>query len=82
MMGQIGDGRRVFDAADPAFLQPTPMRVAGITDVLEVAVGPSMVCAMRRDNSIWCWGLNNNAPLPWASNTVSVPVQVMAADGG
>lgn len=38
-------------------------RATGFTDVTDVAVGNGTTCALRRDGSVWCWGLNDAGEL-------------------
>jgi alpha-tubulin suppressor-like RCC1 family protein len=71
LMGQIGDGVRVTDDSEPGFVQALPVRVEGVSDVVEVTVGINLVCVRRSDESVWCWGLNAYFPLPWSPNTTS-----------
>lgn len=59
--GQLGDGTRDNRAI--------PVRVAGMTDVLAIAMGGSIfspwpfggrgvsTCALKKDGSVYCWGL-------------------------
>ncbi len=75
--GLLGDGVRVQDEADSRFVQPSPVRVEAWTDVVEVAVGIYLACALRGDQSVWCWGWNNRVALPWPNGTVSPPVRVI-----
>lgn len=37
---------------------PQPRQVVGLTDVEEVSADGSIVCARRRDATVWCWGDN------------------------
>jgi hypothetical protein len=46
--GELGDGH-------PAFVT-TPQRVPDLEDVVDLRVGHSEVCAVRRDRSLECWG--------------------------
>ncbi len=38
--------------------------VEGMGDVVELAAGTNHSCALRRDGSVWCWGLHVGRPLP------------------
>lgn len=56
---------RAWGAADgpipglsPTVRQPTPMVVAGLTDVRQIAGGTSSACALRNDGTASCWGYN------------------------
>ena len=50
--GQLGDGSAGGFRAAAA-------PVVELDDVVQVAAGLHSTCAVRRDGSIWCWGLNN-----------------------
>lgn len=52
-------------------LRPTP--VAGLTEVEEIGVGGSSVCARRRDGSVWCWGSNDALQLGRAVRAAAGP---------
>jgi len=39
-----------------------PRQVEGLTDVVEVSAGEFMVCARKRDGTVWCWGDNSAVP--------------------
>ncbi|MCB9754105.1 MAG: hypothetical protein H6713_29535 [Myxococcales bacterium] len=41
-----------------AFGAKPPTRVAGLRDVVQVALGENHSCALRGDGSVWCWGYN------------------------
>ena len=53
--GQLGDGTTDSRAA--------PAPVAGVTDAVWIAVGPSFACAVRRGGSVVCWGSNRHGQL-------------------
>ena len=36
-----------------------PRQVEGLTDVVELSAGEFMVCARKRDGTVWCWGDNS-----------------------
>lgn len=76
--GQLGEGYRVNDRDSQDLVRATPLRVPGIDRVIEVAVGRAIACALRDDQSVWCWGYNMTGGLPWPAGTVSPPVQIIA----
>lgn len=49
--------------------------VSGLDSVRQVIGGHSHICAVRRDNSVWCWGANDTAQLGLGitSNQVVAP---------
>jgi alpha-tubulin suppressor-like RCC1 family protein len=49
MYGQVGDGSTV--------VRPMPVRVAGLTDVVAVATGGKHSVALKKDGTVWAWGL-------------------------
>ncbi len=48
--GALGDGTLTF--------RPTPVLVAGLTNVAEVVAGRYFTCARRVDGTVMCWGRN------------------------
>lgn len=48
---------------------PTPTKVAGIDDVVHVSAGAGQTCAIKKDNTLWCWGANEHGQLGHASGT-------------
>ena len=54
----------------------TPTRVAGLTDIVEVAATVGGGCARDRSGGIWCWGANESGQHGDGTNTgpVSAPV--------
>lgn len=59
--GLLGDGIR---AGDPGL---TPIRVPGVADAVELAVGIYYACVRRRDDSLLCWGATAQGRLAGAS---------------
>jgi alpha-tubulin suppressor-like RCC1 family protein len=54
--GELGDGSAVGHSA-------TPVRVAGLSNVVRVSAGASHACARLSDGSVACWG-GGAAPAP------------------
>jgi alpha-tubulin suppressor-like RCC1 family protein len=49
--GQLGDGT-------PSDSRLTPALVPGLTDVVQLALGPSHTCALTKAGAVLCWGWN------------------------
>jgi hypothetical protein len=58
-----GDSKCLSRTRDPVACRPTPVRVAGLTNVRHVSVGMNSACALRDDGSVWCWGGNEKGQL-------------------
>jgi alpha-tubulin suppressor-like RCC1 family protein len=68
--GQVGDGTSTNQRNEP-------VTVAGISGVLNVAIGSTHTCALLEDRSVKCWGYNNVGQLGDGTNKTSVkPVSV------
>lgn len=55
--GQLGDG------AVYTLQRLTPVEVSGLTDATAISAGGNHTCALRRDGSVACWGLNRSGRL-------------------
>ena len=76
--GQIGLGRKSSDE-DP---NPVPTAVAGMSAVVELALGHAHSCARTLDGNVWCWGANDNGQLgDGATRDRSAPVRVEGLTG-
>lgn len=42
---------------------PTPTKVAGISNVRQISLGYQYICAVTNDNNAYCWGSNNHGQL-------------------
>lgn len=86
--GRNGDGQIGNGATDPDTRGndvPTPTPVVGIGTVTDVWLGVPFSCALRLDDSVWCWGSNGSGQLGDAQNAGSnswVPVQVTGLTAG
>ncbi|WP_394832231.1 hypothetical protein LVJ94_37520 [Pendulispora rubella] len=69
-----GDGTRVACRHKPS---PVP----GMNDVIHVSAGLRSVCAVKRDNSLWCWGNNHFGQLGHAPNTAGDRLCPMVNEG-
>jgi alpha-tubulin suppressor-like RCC1 family protein len=57
---------------------PTPTKVTGVSNVVELVSGAYHVCALEKDGTVWCWGLNDKGQLGGGTANASSPVQVTA----
>jgi alpha-tubulin suppressor-like RCC1 family protein len=55
--GELGDGTKVASPPKP------PVGVQGLTDAVSVSVGGLFACALRKNNSVVCWGQNDRGQL-------------------
>jgi alpha-tubulin suppressor-like RCC1 family protein len=71
VLGQLGDGSLVSSR--------TPVQVAGLTGVTQVAAGDGFGLALRSDGTVWAWGWNLDGVLGDGAPAViesDVPIQV------
>lgn len=67
--GQLGTGQVVGD------ITTTPVRVAGLEDAVHIDGGERTFCAVRRDGSVSCWGIDLSDPLAdYARRPIDVDV--------
>jgi alpha-tubulin suppressor-like RCC1 family protein len=70
--GELGD-----DHGDTLGYSDTPVQVAGLTGVTQVAAGTNFDLALRSDGTVWAWGQNEDGQLGnGTTNDSAVPVQV------
>jgi len=73
--GQVGNG---VASSTP---QLTPVQVAGLTGVTQIAAGSKFSLALRSDGTVWAWGLGNLGQLGnGATFDSAIPVQVLLTD--
>ena len=80
--GSLGDGLTVPGSSInwPAF--PTPVQVAGLSDVVAVAAGYGHSLALKRDGTVWAWGFNGHGQLgDGTTETRTAPIQVRGLAG-
>lgn len=59
--GYNGDGRLGNDSSTDS---PFPVEVSGLdSGVMAVSAGTGHVCALRDDQTVWCWGANSQSQL-------------------
>jgi alpha-tubulin suppressor-like RCC1 family protein len=63
--GQLGNGTAdpAPDNEHPAVPHPTPVRIGSDTDWSVIAAGGGISLALKRDGSLWSWGLNGSGQL-------------------
>ena len=65
--GQNYSGQRGSTEQFPK--EDVPSEVSGVSDIVEVATGHSVSCALQSNGSVWCWGKNGD-------RSSSTPVRV------
>lgn len=77
-LGQLGQGYVGGTTCNGDGCAMSPVRVDGLgQDVVDVAIGADHVCAIKADQSVWCWGHNKWGQLGDGTNAdESSPVQV------
>jgi len=48
---------------DAVIASATPFAISGATDVAEIRAAEMHTCARKTDNTLWCWGHNENGQL-------------------
>jgi alpha-tubulin suppressor-like RCC1 family protein len=56
--GQIGNGENGSDDNYADAVQPTPVKVMGLSNVSAIAAGVNHSLALKKDGTVWAWGLN------------------------
>ena len=77
--GQLGNGGSTSDFSK----QTKPVSVIGLSGVAAVANGDNHSCALLKNGTVKCWGLNDAGQLGDGSRTsASKPVSVKGVNGG
>lgn len=72
-MGQIGDvGKKDYSSR--------PIRIAGLSDVVDVAADDDTSCALRRDGAVYCWGKSDASDLPELQRGTPTPTLRLASN--
>jgi alpha-tubulin suppressor-like RCC1 family protein len=77
--GTLGDGATTHSvcSVDSNDCSRVPVSVATIDDATAITVGGAHACAIRGDESVWCWGYNVDYQLGVSPNTdINTPTQV------
>jgi alpha-tubulin suppressor-like RCC1 family protein len=76
--GEVGDGKPTGLRAVSAL---GPVRVPGLEDITQIAVGPTHNLALRQDGHVLAWGSNNDGELGNGTrNTGWTPTEVAGLD--
>jgi serine/threonine protein kinase/alpha-tubulin suppressor-like RCC1 family protein len=74
--GQLGNGHRARETI------PRPVAVSGLGGVLQVSAGENHTCALLRDGTVRCWGMNEAGQLGLGSDgNQAVPMAVEGLTG-
>jgi alpha-tubulin suppressor-like RCC1 family protein len=71
-LGELGDGSLAGTAACTSSgtnhpCRPAPAVVSTVANVVQVSIGLEQSCAVEKDGSVWCWGLNTSGELGHSS---------------
>lgn len=65
--GQAGDGGRICPEdnlrCSAGRLHRSPHRVVGLTGVRQIYAAYGFACALKKDATLWCWGVNDTGQL-------------------
>jgi alpha-tubulin suppressor-like RCC1 family protein len=63
--GQLGNGARGANGVLGIYPKPsvTPVRVTGLTDIIEIEAGRKHALALRKDGTVWAWGTRDDGAL-------------------
>ena len=53
-----------------------PVQVSGLIDVIAISAGGKRSMALKKDGTVWAWGLNANATSDTSATASPVPIQV------
>ena len=82
--GQLGDDITLPASSSAASTTPVEVKTGSstfLTGAIQVSAGGSHTCAVKSDNTVWCWGSDNEGQLGNNSTSnSSLPVQVHGAN--
>jgi hypothetical protein len=63
--GQLGNGPMGASGELGRYPKPsvTPVRVTGLTDIVQIAAGWKHAVALRKDGTVWAWGRRDNGEI-------------------
>jgi alpha-tubulin suppressor-like RCC1 family protein len=63
--GQLGNGPAGASGELGTYPKPsiTPVRVTGLSDVIQIAAGMKHAVALRKDGTVWAWGRRDNGEI-------------------
>ncbi|MFH1816307.1 MAG: S8 family serine peptidase [Pseudomonadota bacterium] len=73
--GQLG--RAPYNFTDSS----TPVQVYGLTDVVAIAAGGKRSLALKKDGTVWAWGILSNITDDTTASIYSAPLQVPGLSG-
>jgi len=74
-LGSLGNGET---SADSSAAHPAPVNVSVFDDAMDIDGGLHSFCALRSDQSLWCWGYNFYGNLgDGTTENRATPVQVL-----
>lgn len=68
--GQLGRGAGNYTNSS------VPVQVFGLTNVISISAGGKRSMALKRDGTVWAWGVNANATSDTSATVSPIPVQV------
>ena len=78
--GQLGDGSFGYGITT---IRSTPMPVAGLSGVIDIAAGANHTLAVKSDGTVWAWGSNRNGQLGDGTTADRAsPIKVPIVSGG
>jgi len=70
-VGQLGTGNSGF-----ANSEDSPVSVAGLVDIVQVAAGAGHTCALNRAGNVYCWGDNRSGQLGLKVEQMDAPAML------
>lgn len=79
--GQLGNGPMGATGEPGRYPKPsiTPVRVTGLTDVIEIEAGAKHAVALRKDGTVWAWGTRDEGAIGDGQPKTLRPVMAIGA---